>query len=98
MINDGSTTYTCWNLYLLMQTKKSTKLGLRYFTIHDMRLSSHAMSTLMQEEAAYVALKTSVGNSNRIKQYLSINSHLASLVEPFCLFIELTDATRSQTT
>ena len=42
-------------------------------------------------------MKTSLDISNRATQFLSINSHLASLVEPFCLFIELIYAIHTQT-
>ena len=50
----------------------------------------------MQEEAAHITLKTSLDISNRVTQFLSINSHLASMIELFCLLIELIYAIHSQ--
>ena len=45
----------------------------------------------------YITLKTSLDNSNQVTEFLSNNSHPASFVEPFCLFIKLIYVIHSQT-
>ena len=55
------------------------------------------MNRLIEKEAACIASKTSLANSNWVTQFLYSNEYLASLVERSCLFVELIYTIRSQT-